>query len=90
MKTITVWYMKYALTSWVIKYAVVENEEDYFEVKGFFPLDKPEIIILKKDCYFSLEEAQNKFKDMKIKKMDSLNKLIKKVSSLEMKVLQSE
>lgn len=87
----TVYLMKYALTTGVIPLQLTGEQTENLSREGHV-FCKPETYGYKstffaKDIALNLKDAENMFEEIRIKKLKSLDKQIKKYSMAEMKVI---
>ena len=85
-----VYLMKYALTGGAVKFSLTDEEMIEFDEVGhvYTKVNKSvyRSVYYKKDLAFSLDEAKKMFEAMRVKKMNTLAKQVKKYSHLSLKI----
>jgi len=78
--------MKYALTSGVLSIEIDDKQLTSLESKGYFSIPGNYNLVRIGEVANTINEAERMFEEKKIKKLQSLDKQVKKYSALKFKV----
>ena len=82
----TVYHMKYALTSGVEAIQITKQQSEWLDKKGYFSIPHHYNLLQERDIAYSKEEAENMFEELKIKKLQSLDKQTKKYLKMKFRI----
>ena len=88
----TIYLTKYMLTSGVTKFNLTDIEMDDLVCSGSVIIRKNRITthISIKDVAYTLEEVDDKFEEARTKELKRLDRMVRKISLLEVKINESE
>ena len=82
----TIYHMKYALTGGVERIQLNQEQSEELESKGYFSIRGCYNLFRENDIAYTEEEAKNMFEELRIKKLQSLDKQVKKYSKIKFKI----
>jgi len=82
----TVYHMKYALTGGAEVIQIDQKQSKKLKDEGYFTLPGFHNLFRNQDIAYTEEEAEKMFEELRIKKLQSLDKQVKKYSKMKFKI----